>query len=154
VPFIRAYYKAPIIVKSKDPTLVTPELPRCSMRRSPDLAWRMCRRTWRSRMWPQGVSRECLRIGARLFRDITSITRAAATPPRHAPCWLMRPTGVSATGSASGDILNEDFLKLVGLTANALTRCRSDRSTTRRLDGGADLRAIGNMAYYSYNDSY
>ena len=31
-------------------------------------------------------------------------------------------TGVSATGSASGEILNEEFLKPLGLTANALAK--------------------------------
>jgi Haem-degrading len=88
---------------------------RCSMRRWPDSAWPMCRRTWRSHMWHKDVSSECLRTGARLFRGITSITRAGVTPHRHSPCWLMRcATGVSAAGSASGEILNQEFLKLLG----------------------------------------
>jgi len=72
----------------------------------PVSAWPMCRRTWRSRIWLKDVSSGFLRIGARLFRGITSITRAAATLHPHSPCWLMRcATGVSAAGSASGEIL-------------------------------------------------
>jgi hypothetical protein len=69
---------------------------------------------------------------------IISITRAAATPHRHSPCWSMRcATGVSAVGVSFGEILNEEFLKPLGLMANALAFCRDDCSTTRRLDGGA-----------------
>ena len=58
----------------------------------------------------QGRSGECLRIGARLFPDTTSITRAAATPHQRLPCWSMRcATGVSTAESASGEILKEKF---------------------------------------------
>jgi hypothetical protein len=64
-----------------------------------------------------------LRIGARLLRDITSITRAGATPHRHSRCWLMPcANGVNAAGSASGEIFNEEFLKPLGLTAPALAK--------------------------------
>ncbi len=38
-------------------------LSRCSMRRSPASAWRMCRRTWRSRISPSVVSCGCSRTG-------------------------------------------------------------------------------------------
>jgi len=36
-----------------------------------------------------------------------------------------------------GEILNEEFLKPLGLTANALALCRNDRNTARRVDGDA-----------------
>jgi plasmid maintenance system antidote protein VapI len=45
-------------------------------------------------------------------------------------------TGVSAGESASGEILNEEFLKPLRLTADAFALSRNDRSTACRLDGG------------------
>ena len=94
------------------------------MRRWPDSAWRMCRRTWRSRMWLKDASSECSRIGARLFRDTTFITRAAVTPHRHSPCWLMRcAIGINTKTPASYKILNEKFFEIAGL-ASRQTRSR------------------------------
>ena len=63
-------------VRGSSPSTI---LPRCSMRRSPDSASPMCRRTWRNRISPSVVSRGCLRNGAPRIRDITSTTRAAAS---------------------------------------------------------------------------
>jgi len=55
-------------------------LSRCSMRRFPDSAWPMRRRTWHSPISPKAVSSGCLRTGALPIRAITSTIRADASP--------------------------------------------------------------------------
>src|SRR6266581_4722592 len=76
--------------------------PRCSTQRWRDWAWPMCRRTWRSLIWTEAISRGCSRTGALRIRATTSTTRAAASPRRHLPCWSMRcATGVEAPARAS-----------------------------------------------------
>ena len=72
---------------------------RCSMRRWPDSAWPMCRRTWRSPISPRAVSSGCSRIGALRIRATTSTTRAAANPRRPLPCWSMRCATAGETGA-------------------------------------------------------
>jgi hypothetical protein len=84
-----------------------------------------------------------MRWAVTLHANVFDPAEAAATPHRHSPCWLMPcATGLNAAGSVSGEIFNEEFLKPLGLTANALALCRNDRSTARRLGWQCGLRLV------------
>ncbi len=71
---------------------------------------------------------------------------------------------VSATSSASGEILNEEFLKPLGLTANALVKAigvpmatvhfaAMTCSTARRLDGERAKGALSRVTAVPVGDS-
>jgi len=51
-----------------------------------------------------------------------------------------------------GEILNEEFLKPLGLTANALALCRNDRNTARRVDGDASRDLTRRRLLKSHNE--
>lgn len=67
--------------------------------------------------------RKLIGLRNRIVHDYLNIDVDMVWEHRHSPCWLMRcATGVSVAGSPSGEILNEEFLKQLDLTANALAK--------------------------------